>query len=376
MSFQYPFWERYLNIFDKVIVVARVQEVNSVDESKHHRVDGDNVCIEPLPYYHGPIQFFKQKGHVSKSLFSIISKHKNAAIIMRVGSPLADILQNKLAKMKRPYGLEVVGDPWDVFRPGTFNNPLRPLMRLYFAYKLRKQCAQASALSYVTDQALQARYPGKAGCFNIGASSINLLEEHLLQEPRKFENISRFKFIYVGTLEQLQKAPDILIQAAAKLKERVDNFEIHFIGEGKCKQQLQTLGKELNIENHLIFHGMIPAGDPVRLLLDSSHTFILPSRGEGLPRAMIEAMARALPCIGSDIGGIKELLHAEDIVPVGSITALSEKMYEFISRPDSLQTKSERNLLKASHYQSKRLTEKRNTYYKHIREITESKNAC
>ena len=369
MSFQYPFWQRYLNIFDQVIVVARVQEVESLS-TKHHRVDGDNVHIEALPYYHGPLDFFKKKSLIAKALNAITLKYKNESIIMRVGSPIADILQNELVKQGRPYGLEVVGDPWDVFRPGTFNNPLRPFMRVFFAWKLKQQCSKAVALSYVTDQALQARYPGRNGSFSIGASSINLESEHLVNKAKSFEKGKVFKFIYVGTLEQLQKAPDVLIKAAHGLSQTHKNFELHIIGEGKCKPELQELSKDLGISKNVIFHGMVPAGDGVRKLLDASDVFVLPSRGEGLPRAMIEAMARALPCIGSDIGGIRELIPSEDIVEVGSVSDLAGKMRNFIENQDQLTEKSGRNLEKAKNYLSPILTKRRNDYYGHIRNLT------
>ncbi len=369
MSFQYPFWQRYLNIFQSVIVVARVQDVAELD-SKHHRVDGDNVTIEALPYYHGPLDFFKKKKKISHTLREITNKYQDESIIMRVGSPIADMLQTDLVKQGRPYGLEVVGDPWDVFRPGTFNNPLRPLMRLFFAWKLKRQCSKAVALSYVTDEALQSRYPGKVGSFSIGASSINLEQEHIVLKAKEYNETKIFKFVYVGTLEQLQKAPDVLIKAAHRLSQTHNNFELHLIGEGKCKTELQELSRELGIENKVKFHGMVPAGDGVRALLDASDVFVLPSRGEGLPRAMIEAMARALPCIGSDIGGIRELIPREDIVAVGSVSELANKMREFIENQNNLKNKSSKNLEKAKNYLSPILTQRRNDYYGHIKELT------
>ena len=115
---------------------------------------------------------------------------------------------------------------------------------------------------------------------------------------------------------------------------------------------------------------MVPAGDGVRKLLDASDVFVLPSRGEGLPRAMIEAMARALPCIGSDIGGIRELIPSEDIVEVGSVSDLAGKMRNFIENQDQLTEKSGRNLEKAKNYLSPILTKRRNNYYGHIKNLT------
>ena len=150
---------------------------------------------------------------------------------------------------------------------------------------------------------------------------------------------------------------------------------MNFIGEGKCRKDLENLAQSLNITDKVTFHGMIPAGESIRNLLDANDIFLLPSRGEGLPRAMIEAMARALPCIGSNIGGIQELLNAEDIVPVGSVEKLANKMSEFIDSPHLLEEKSKRNLEKAKSYENSILTQRRNQYYQHIKENTEILNS-
>jgi len=105
--------------------------------------------------------------------------------------------------------------------------------------------------------------------------------------------------------------------------------------------------------------------------------FVLPSRVEGLPRAMIEAMARALPCIGSSVGGIPELLAPEDIVPPGDIKALADKIREVLSTPGRLEKMSARNLEHARQYSEDALRINRNRLYRHLKEITTNwLNAC
>ena len=65
-------------------------------------------------------------------------------------------------------------------------------------------------------------------------------------------------------------------------------------------------------------------GHGVTEQLDAADVFVLPSRQEGLPRAMIEAMARSLPCVGSDVGGISELIP-DWVVPPNDPQALALK---------------------------------------------------
>lgn len=367
MSFQKPFWDRYLKVFDKVIITSRILEVKEL-KSPHHIVSGDNLEFHAIPYYHGPKQFYFQRKKIKSSLRNLINNNPDAAIIMRVGSPIADLFQ-KLLPSNRPYALEVVGDPWEVFRPGTINNPLRPFMRLFFTYKLKAQCRKAKALSYVTERALQQRYPGAKNSFQTNASTIELLPEHIINEEKKYKQDKEKSFVYVGTLEQLQKAPDLIIKAVEKIKHK--SFKVKFIGDGKLKPALEQLSRDLDISDKIEFKGLLPAGDKIRKELDQSDFFILPSRGEGLPRAMIEAMARGLPCLGSNIGGIQELLNKEEIVKVGSVKELAFKMESFIDMTqDRYEYLSKENLEKSKRYLNSELEKRRTNFYTFVKQKT------
>src|SRR6202042_2877537 len=98
------------------------------------------------------------------------------------------------------------------------------------------------------------------------------------------------------------------------------------------------------IEAQVEFVGSVTAGEPVRHELDQADLFILPSRAEGVPRAMLEAMARGLPCIGSSIGGIPELLHKEDLVPADDPAALAKVIATVFADQSRLARMSARNL--------------------------------
>ncbi len=120
------------------------------------------------------------------------------------------------------------------------------------------------------------------------------------------------------------------------------------------------------------FRGQLASGEPIRDELDRADLFLLPSRQEGLPRAMIEAMARALPCIGSTVGGIPELLPPEDMVPPGDADALARKISEIVSDPQRMQRMSARNLERAGDFQEDVLRERRIEFYRYVRERTEN----
>jgi len=94
--------------------------------------------------------------------------------------------------------------------------------------------------------------------------------------------------------------------------------------------------------------------------------FLLVSRTEGLPRALIEAMARGLPCITSRVGGMPELLDNSALVPANDVNALAEKIREFIETPGLAQEQAKRNLAVAREYTDDFLAEKRRIFYSEI----------
>jgi len=114
--------------------------------------------------------------------------------------------------------------------------------------------------------------------------------------------------------------------------------------------------------------GQLDFGSPIYDFLDSIDLFVMPSRAEGLPRALVEAMARGCPCIGSNVGGIPELLAPEDLVPPNNPEALAQKIMEVTANPERMKAMSERNLARAKQFNPEVLREARLAFYKYVRD--------
>ena len=85
---------------------------------------------------------------------------------------------------------------------------------------------------------------------------------------------------------------------------------------------------------------------------------------------MLEAMARGLPCIGSAVGGIPELLHEEDLVTPDNPAELAEVLKEVLSRPERIERMSARNLQKAQTYSAAILSAQRQRFFRALKELT------
>ncbi|OKH38180.1 glycosyl transferase family 1 [[Phormidium ambiguum] IAM M-71] len=368
--FPYSFWVRYLEIFDGVKVVARMGKVREIPPH-WKRADGEGVIFASVPDYTGPTQYLFRARQVKQAVRSALNE--NDAVILRVGSQLANDIEPVLRQTQHPYGVEVVADPYDVFAPGSVKHPLRAFFRWMFTRRLQQQCDRACAAAYVTEHALQQRYPPANNAFSAHYSSVELPEQAFVPLPRSLKlEVHPLTLITIGTLDQLYKAPDVLIDAFAVCVKAGLDLKLVFVGDGKHRKELEAQAAKLNLSDRICFLGNLPAGEAVRSQLDRADLFVLPSHQEGLPRAMIEAMARGLPCIGSTVGGIPELLAPEDMVPPGNVTALANKICEVASHPERMAQMSARNLSKAKDYREEVLRDRRIAFYRYIRETTQT----
>jgi glycosyltransferase involved in cell wall biosynthesis len=110
----------------------------------------------------------------------------------------------------------------------------------------------------------------------------------------------------IGTVGRLtnQKGFDVLLHAGAILQE--DDFEFIIVGTGEAEPRLRSLAADLNLQSRVHFLGYrrdIPA------LLGNFDVYVQPSRFEGMPNSLLEAMAAACPIVASSVDGISELIE-------------------------------------------------------------------
>lgn len=388
------FWERYLEVFDRVRIVARAARVEQAPEG-WLPVNGKNVVFHGVPDFHGPWQCLKRYPALRRAIRAATPAH--GAVILRVGSQVANMLERQLHQRNYPYALEVVGDPSEVFAPGVVDHPLRPFFRWHFSRHLRRQCLRAAGVAYVTRRVLQDRYPARfmsmdisdvdlpeeavlGGAVRTHYSSIELEPEGFAEWPRKPKHHGAYQLVTVGSLAQLYKGTDVLIEAIARCVRAGLDLTAVIVGDGKYRADFMAQAERSGMAARVLFPGQVTAGEPVRRILDSADLFVLPSRTEGLPRALVEAMARALPCIGSAVGGIPELLDASELVPAGDPAALAAKIQEVLRDPSRMETMSRRNLAGAQEFVDSALAARRRRFYQHVRDYTqrweERQKAC
>lgn len=110
--------------------------------------------------------------------------------------------------------------------------------------------------------------------------------------------------VTVGTVS-LRKGHDLIIEAISLMNSSIrDKFIVNIVGDGVLLEQLKRECFKKNIRN-INFYG---SRDDVKDILEVNDVFLLASRDEGLPMAIIEAMSMKLPIIATNVGGVSDLV--------------------------------------------------------------------
>lgn len=170
--------------------------------------------------------------------------------------------------------------------------------------------------------AVRAVYESAVKCFFVSRHNLNLTEEQIgavlpnaeiVFNPFAvpFENSlswseedGNVRLACVARLFIIDKGQDILLRVLAMEKWKKRDVEVVFFGEGVNKQALVEMARLLEVRN-VKFAGYV--GD-VEHIWKESHALVLPSRSEGLPLALVEAMLYGRPSIVTDVGGMAEII--------------------------------------------------------------------
>ncbi|HJO92892.1 MAG TPA: glycosyltransferase [Victivallales bacterium] len=175
------------------------------------------------------------------------------------------------------------------------------------------------------------------------ANGIDLSELNKIKD----KNDSVFKLLYIGSLSKI-KGIQILIDSLHYLKP--NSYQLHIAGTGEFKDDIKQLTKN---NSNIFFHGLV-SGKEKKELFSIVNALVLPSICfENQPMSIIEAFYYGLPVIGSNIGGIRELLENISyklLFEVGDAEDLADKMKYLIANPEYYNEISKKVVEKARNY--------------------------
>lgn len=369
--YDYSFFARYLTAFTEVFVVIRVSDIDDNHKGYSNLCSGDGVNFLPLQDFVGVkgyiLNFFKVKRQIK-----MYSRMCDCAII-RLPSAIGYQFAKRINK-KKPYALEVVVDPWDFAAPGMLKMRFRSLIRRVWTRNLKRYCLKANGVSYVTQHALQNRYPCRAQVegestkyFQSYYSSANIPISYFDSYKEYYNDHGEFKLIHVvNAINSYVKGHKEAIDVVKSLNSRGYNVSITFVGDGEYIDEFLDYAEKEGISNKVHFIGRISDKNLMRKELRNADLSLLPTHGEGLPRVLIESMAVGTPCVSTNVNGIPELLTAEQMADVGDINRFVVIIEDLIDNPEKLTNLSKAGIEKAKEYSEDNLQIRRTSFYKKL----------
>ena len=295
----------------------------------------ETLQIEDISYLYLPemVRSIHPK-HDRRAYKEILAYLKSVHVdIIHTHSSKAGVLGRLAA---RKCGIPVVHTPHGHVFYGYFNPILSWIYILIERWMARCTARLISLTDLETRQGL-ARHIGKKDQYITIPSGIPVcrfqqIPSELGMDFRVQHEIrDEFIWLSVGRLTAI-KGFDILLKAFATLEN--EHMVLVIVGDGEEKKALHKLAKALGLENRVKFTGEC---ENIRPALSAANAFVLASRNEGMGRVFIEAMASGLPVVGTEVGGVPEVIepHVSGLlVPPENPVALAAAMKEMVENQE------------------------------------------
>lgn len=165
------------------------------------------------------------------------------------------------------------------------------------------------------------------------------------EDAKRILGLPSDAFVF-GTIGRLAPTKGLLylIEAFPKVKEQKPSAHLVLFGDGPCRAEIEQQASNMSCRDSIHFLGH---RDNIEQLLRGMDVFVLSSVAEGMPRAILEAMAAGVPCIATEVGGIPEIISGNNVgvlVPPKDSEALTEAMVNITNITDE---KLEKQVVKA-----------------------------
>lgn len=372
-SFPASVWQRYLDHFEQLHVIAR-DGGSAGGDCRLARADHDGVTFEFLPSLASPQQLMVRSREIDERMGAAVRAAD--AVVARLPSEIGLLALRHARRLGKPYAVEVVGCAWD----GYLNlGGLEARLYAPIAFiRNRRAIARAPLALYVTSSWLQNRYPTDGDWSS--ASNVYLVPMGAAQgdaRELRLDALARGERPILGTIASLwvkSKGVQTALAALSELRSSGVELVYRVLGSGPV-EPWRRLAERFGVRDLVQFDGTRSAGDDVRRWLDGIDIYLQPSFQEGLPRATIEAMSRGAACIGSSCGGIPELLPPERLHRPGDVSGLARRIRALAENPSAIAAASRADLQKSREFDPDELEARRREFYARLRAEADRKAA-
>ena len=361
------FFYRYLRVFPQMRLVTRCKKEKTLDKNRVE-LNIEEIDYVPLPFFQGPKQYALKYFEIGKILNSTIIGCDCA--ILRLPFIISERLGKILIKKKQIYALEIVYDAEDAWK--NSNSIIDRYLWKKIDENMRTLSYNVDGISCVTEYYLQKHYYSKKkGSFKNNYSSL-ALDKSFYSSYRKFPQNKIMTIANVANQIEFngRKGQKEIILAVSKLKEIGIIVHVKYAGEDYNNgiAQLQELAHKYGVDKQVFFLGYLQR-DKLSSFLDNADLYVMPTKAEGLPRVIIEAMAKGLPCITTNVSGNSELIESQYLVDnYYDIDSWAEKIKKITTDKELYEKASSFNFNKSLNYEASVLQYRRDTFYSKLKE--------
>lgn len=302
-------FSRYFSVVDQLIIVVRTFKTEQTYEEMNMRpLTLRNIKVVEVNNFNTIKGFLVDKKQFERK----IARYVNEAdmIFARMPSNTSNSVLKIACRLNKMYLVEVGGCAWDSYwNHGLLGKLVAPLMY----YEERKYVARAAYATYVTKRFLQRRYPSNAmssNCSNVYLMKMaDVVLEHRL---KKIDKMDMKKVVFgqaVNSIDVKYKGEHLILEVMGRLKKKGIYIEFQVVGPG-TGEFLKNEARKHGVLEQLSLVGTLTKEEMFNWY-KSIDVYVQPSKQEGLPRSVIEAMSTGCPALGSNIAGIPELLHED-----------------------------------------------------------------
>lgn len=342
---RYEKWVPYVEALGQVRIVARLNPHLVSDAG--YLVEGAGVTVAPLPYYEGLRGMVATAPAVFRAARAFTGRR--SVFIGRLPEPIALLLARQARRVRGRFVSLVVSDPRQLGKAAA-GGILGTSIGLFLSALTTACVKRSAAVIYVTQEWLQSLYPAKGGTPTLARSNVVLPEEAFVASSRKYRApfTEYVRLVSVGAMNSRYKGFDTLIEVIAKVQRSSDvKVLLTIVGGGHQMELLRAQAATCGVERAVIFAGHLDDAQEVRRILDEADVYVSTARVEGLPRAVVEAMARALPVIATRAGGTGELVEQRFLTEIDNVEEIAEALGRLIRSPEILAEASAASLSRA-----------------------------
>lgn len=266
-------------------------------------------------------------------------------------------------RFKKPFVVESAGSAFDsLWSHG--GSILYKIAAIPVELLIRWLHRKAKYIIYVSRHFLQKKYPSRARQIGCPDVVLSLPETDVLE--RRLDRIQHHDGPYilglVGATQAEYRGHDTLIKAAKCLLDRGYDVRVAFLGGGTRDKQRMDCAQKYGVSDRIEFCGKLPH-DRVGDWIDSIDVLVMPTLQETLGRAIIEAMSRGCPVVGSSETAIREQLGDDCIVSARDVSGIADVIENMISNIDYASACAKENFFRSFKYVSSYTNNIRKKFY-------------